>query len=387
MHLTDGELRAFHDQELGAGESERARTHLLDCQRCQQRGAELARRADEAGHYLASLAPIPEEIPRSSETARAHLEARRSEKEKMSMIQKIFARPYRPAWIALGVIAILAAGLAFPSVRAIANSFLGLFRVQTVTVVQVNPGDLPNQLGSSEQFRQLISDDVTVQEMGEPEEVSSAAEASRLAGISVRLPTDIAGEPRLVVQPGTFISFEIDLPRVRALLSEIGQGEIDLPRELDGATVTLDLPTMVGASYGNCEPQPGPGDDPDEPYRSSRDCTTLVQLASPEISAPPGLDVASLGQAFLQLLGMSPEEAAQFSQTVDWTTTLVIPIPRYGTTYQEVQVDGVAGTLIWEGNPGGSSNYVLVWVKDGVVYSLTGRGTRSSALSIANSLK
>jgi hypothetical protein len=170
-------------------------------------------------------------------------------------------------------------------------------------------------------------------------------------------------------------------------LAELAQQDIELPDELDGATVTMELPTMVGATYGDCEVEREAGEDPDSPSRRARNCTTLVQMASPEISAPPGLDVAGLGQSFLQLLGMSPEEAAQFSQTVDWTTTLVIPIPRYGTTYEEVKVDGVTGTLIWEGMPGESSNYVLIWVRDGLVYALSGRGPRSAALSIANSLK
>ena len=191
----------------------------------------------------------------------------------------------------------------------------------------------------------------------------------------------------MVVQPRVRASFDIDLPRVRALMAEIGQEDLDLPAELDGATVTMELPSVVAAAYGDCEFQPAASDDPDEPSRSRRNCTTLMQMASPEISAPPGLDVARLGQAFLQLLGMSPEEAAQFSQTVDWTTTLVIPIPRYGMEYQEVMVDGVTGTLIWEGMPSESANYVLIWVKDDVVYSLSGRGPRSTALSIANSLK
>ena len=387
MHLTDGELRAYHDQELSVAEGDQARSHLSACEHCRQRADELAGRAGKIGDYLAALAPVPDETPRSIETARARFQARRIEKEKVTMLQKIFARPYRPAWIALAVIAILAASLAFPSVRAIANSFLGLFRIQTVAIVQVNPGDLPDQLGSSEQFQRLISDDVTIEDLGEPEEVASAEEASGLAGIPVRLPTEINGEAQLVVQPRVRASFDIDLPRVRALMAEIGQEDLDLPAELDGATVTMELPSVVAAAYGDCEFQPAAGDDPDEPSRSRRNCTTLMQMASPEISAPPGLDIAGLGQAFLQLLGMSPEEAAQFSQTVDWTTTLVIPIPRYGMEYQEVMVDGVTGTLIWEGMPSESANYVLIWVKDDVVYSLSGRGPRSTALSIANSLK
>jgi hypothetical protein len=108
-------------------------------------------------------------------------------------------------------------------------------------------------------------------------------------------------------------------------------------------------------------------------------------MIGPTISAPPDLDVAQIGESFLEIIGMSPQEAALFSQTVDWTTTLIIPIPRYSTTYQEVTVDGVTGTLILQKDY--VPKYMLLWVKDGIVYSLSGPGDRSIALSIAATLK
>jgi hypothetical protein len=84
---------------------------------------------------------------------------------------------------------------------------------------------------------------------------------------------------------------------------------------------------------------------------------------------------------------MTPEEAAQFSQNVDWTTTLVIPIPRNGTEYQDVLVDGVEGTLIMQSERSNFPHYLLVWIKDGIVYGLTGPGMADSALEIANSME
>ena len=53
-----------------------------------------------------------------------------------------------------------------------------------------------------------------------------------------------------------------------------------------------------------------------------------------------------MGEIYLQVLGMTPEEAASYASSVDWTSTFVIPVPRYRAEYQEVQVDGVTGTLI-----------------------------------------
>jgi hypothetical protein len=86
-------------------------------------------------------------------------------------------------------------------------------------------------------------------------------------------------------------------------------------------------------------------------------------------------------------MGMSAEEAAQFSHQVDWTTTLVIPLPRYGTTYENVVVDGVPGTLIHQSMEQHAPEFLLIWVKDDIIYALTGPGDGAQALEIAASLK
>ena len=174
-------------------------------------------------------------------------------------------------------------------------------------------------------------------------------------------------------------------------MDELGISDPKLPAELDGAEVSLELPVAVAAAYGACEVSPEmvreAGVDPDGPIPDLSKCITLTQFPSPEISAPPGLDIARIGQSFLQVLGMTPEEAAQFGQSVDWTTTLVIPIPRYGTEYQEVLVDCVEGTLIMQSQRSEFPHYLLIWIKDGIVYALTGPGDVQSAVELANSLE
>ena len=84
---------------------------------------------------------------------------------------------------------------------------------------------------------------------------------------------------------------------------------------------------------------------------------------------------------------MSQAEAAHFSQQVDWTTTLVVPIPRYNATYADVIVDGVKGTHVQQSLKDHLPQYLLLWIKDGIVYALTGPGNSSTSLTIADSLK
>jgi hypothetical protein len=114
--------------------------------------------------------------------------------------------------------------------------------------------------------------------------------------------------------------------------------------------------------------------------------TYLVQAPSPTVSVPPELKMAEIAEAALQLAGMSPSEAHSLCQTVDWSSTMVVPIPRNTSSYETVSVDGVEGTLITE-TLSQRNRYSLLWIKNGVIHSLAGHGNSSDALTLASSLR
>lgn len=234
-----------------------------------------------------------------------------------------------------------------------------------------------------------MAQDVNVETFGEVQNVSSVEEASQLIGTPVRLPTELEGQPELQVQPAGRVTFNLNVARIQGILDEIGRTDIQLPEGLDGAVITIDIPAGLNARYGNC--QYSTSNDPDNPQPSrTRNCTNFVQIGSPTITAPPGLDVEKIGEAYLQILGMSSDEASHFAQNIDWTTTFVVPLPSSGVDYKDVDVDGVTGTLVQNPGSGYYKSYDLLWIKDGVVYALNGRGadaTAAKALLVANSLK
>jgi hypothetical protein len=392
-HPSAGELHAYRDGALVAVESDRVRVHLAACEACRREAAVAEARAQHLRRRLGALAPAgPGEAPVPASAARARLLGRARRADEVAAagprlaLAGLFHR-HRPLWAGTTAALALAAALALPPVRAVAGGILGLFRVQRIAVVEVNPGDLPETLGSSSQFEQMVSEDVKVEEHGEVERVVSAAEASARAGFPVRLPAAAPGPPALTVQPSARVSFTVDLPRVRALLEAMGRADIRLPEEADGLMVAADIPRSVRAVWGgDCEPKEAEGKKGER--GPDRDCTFLLQVPSPTVSVLPAVDIDPLAQAFLQIVGMSGEEAARFSRTVDWSTTLVVPIPRYNTTYSEVQVDGVTGTLIRErGGEHGRPGFMLLWVRDGVVHALAGPGDESAALALANSMR
>ena len=389
LHISEGHLRTYLDAELDTAEVDILHRHLDTCPDCQNKLAELSHRASQVSLQLGKLAsPTDLTDPIS---ARAHLDKYISTKENQPMMNKFLSRNSRLAW-AIVALVIIAATMAFPQVRAIATNFLGLFRVEKVAVVTYNPSNIPDEFSSAgPRIEQLLADDVTIESFGETHEVSDRTQAAAEAGIPIRLPLAMGDPSALTVQPQAKFTFTIDLPRLRLILQEMGKEDIELPDFIQGQTVTADLPASVTALYGDChmgmETGGSRGYDPDDPRSSNSNCTVLVQLSSPTVSAPPGLDIDRIGAALLELSGMSPEEAERFSQTVDWATTLVIPVPNYASS-SEVSVDGVQGVLVqepesWERQ----ARFMLVWVKDGVVYALSGHGAAGEALNIANSLK
>jgi hypothetical protein len=117
-------------------------------------------------------------------------------------------------------------------------------------------------------------------------------------------------------------------------------------------------------------------------------CLALIEAPSPVINVPSDLNLQQLAEISLQLAGWTPEKARAFCQTVDWKSTLVLPIPRNVDSYETVSINGVRGTLMHfpTSNPNRPS-FGLIWVDNGIIYSLIGKGDSSSAVQLASSLQ
>jgi hypothetical protein len=299
------------------------------------------------------------------------------------MKDTIFAPRRRPAWIAAALLAVFLASFAFAPVRAWAGQLLALFRVQRIEFVTVDTDRLPDEDVIKDTFTQLqgvMQDQITVQVDGERQKVDESTARSMRS--FARFPAALDGTPQITIEPSMHAEMTVDLALARTLLDELGYDVYDLPDALDGAEISVDLSSAVRAVYGDCDT----GEIARRSSEWSDSCLALLQFPSPEVSAPSELDLDQLGQAYLQLLGMDPDEAARYSKRVDWTTTLIVPLPdSVSLSYKDVTVDGVPGTLIR--SPRYRQNYALTWIKNDIVYGLLGTGSDAEALEIAASLQ
>lgn len=387
---SDGTLRAYIDNELAAAESDQIQQHLLSCPACRARADAIQARAKTVDSQLAAL-------PRREENVDSGLAFRRyCEKydgiENATWPQRVFGGWKRPIWGALAAACALLLVLSFAPGRSWAQKILSMLRVQKVAVVPVDLSAISSPGGTNGREKliaQLISDNVVVtMKPGKPTLVSTVQAASEIAGFKVRTLDGLGAQQQIAVSDEGAFHMTLDRDRMQAVLDQAGRSDIQIPASVDGSTVAVHIPKLVNERYGDCASTQKRSDhNPSFTESTGQNCVDFVQVPSPIVSVPPALDIAALAEAGLQLTGMSAAEAHAFCKTVDWSSTLVIPVPQNGGSYRTVPVDGVNGTLI-EVMPHDNfvGRYALIWVKNGMVYSLGGKGTSSRALAAVESL-
>jgi anti-sigma factor RsiW len=370
-------LQAYADGALAPAAAKSVEQHLLGCSACRTELVALGNRRAETMARLAILEPPSDEIPDPSQalasfradTLRARPTLWSTIRRNVDMSkQTLFTGRWRP--VSIGVTAALCLAILFSiaPVRKAAADFLGIFRVRKFAAIAVDPA----QAQRLEDLAQSLDEGAfgkptTVREAGSPQPVTDAAQASAAAGFAVRTPTDLPDGAilwRFETQTGPALHFEMDRPTMQALLSAAGVEDATLP-DVDAITADIDIPTMVSQEYGL-------GD-------GAR--LTLVQAPSPEVALPAGIDPIVLGQLGLQALGIPADDAQRMAQEIDWTSTVIVPLPADIARSTEVTIDGVTGLLLEETRQNRfDKNSVLVWEKDNIVYSIAGENVDPALL-------
>jgi hypothetical protein len=386
-HLNDGQLRAALDQEL----DEAGMLHLENCPACRRRQTRIMAETKQAAVGLSFLASPAGQPGPDARSALIRFHQRNDSRKEISMFKKLFASP--TLRVGLAIVVILAVVFSFPQARAFAGQFLNLFRVQQVVVVPVDFTGMQSLTGNDtlgKQVSDLIASSVTSQQNpGTPVTATDAAQASQLAGFTVRVPQGMTPS-RLSVENAAAFTLKVDVAKVQALLNESGRSDLVLPTSINGENVSVNIPASVSVAFGTC-PDPAAPDtgvqiNGGSAGRRYPDCVILAEIPTPTVSAPADLNIAQLAQIGLEFSGMTSDQAAAFVQTVDWTSTLVIPLPKNAATYDQVNVDGVTGTLI-QRPADDAPQYALLWVKNGIIYAISSLGTNSQqAIQMANSL-
>jgi len=340
---------------------------------------------------LSSLDPDAAQIPSAeaeyerwrSRAGRSSAPGRSSAVERFRFrLADLLAPRLRPALVGLAAVVVVAGSLAFAPARRAWGNVLSIFRVHQFSAFSIDKDHADKLKRLAESLRGgAPSAPQYDRQPGNPQPVADAAQASRLTGFAVRMPQFLppgAVRRSFAVSQGPAMHFDFNREKIMAELDSVGLGGVTLPAMQSG-TVKVDVGQVCTLSY-------------EIPAPSGTDTTRVhvLEAATPAVSLPPGTDLQAWGESMFQVLGMPPEQARQMAQRIDWTSTLVVPLPNDAAAFRQVEVNGAQGLMVEENRRGRSHtpHAMLVWTQGDVVYSLHGEHILSSSLlEIAQSMR
>jgi len=323
-------------------------------------------------------------LTRYRENPRPEFARQLQERMERPMAQKRTARQmllrWSPALLAASVLVAAALVLTFPPAQALAQDFLNLFRVTKFAAITVDPARANQLENTNLDMEKLFAENVqVVKEPGKPVKVASAQAAGERAGFNVAVPAALPQNAKLeasVEGEGTVV-LTVDTDKAQSILDTLGINDVQIPRQLNGAKITVNKPAAVMLKYTLKE-----------------GVVELMQSRSPEVDLPPGVNLAQMGEIGLRVLGLNKQEAHAFAQKVDWNSTFLIPIPANAAEVRQVNVNGAEGLMITSNRtmkngrgPYAKGDSLVLWAKDGMVYAMHANVGYADLLEMANSVQ
>ncbi len=400
----EGMLRALLDGALPAKEHALVTSHLRECTLCCAHLEELRAVAERVGSLLPASAAMSDPVA-ALERLQVHVrDVRRDQaidpafpaglqrlyphilgRKIMQTLSDATSHRRRP-FFAGAALAVIAIGLLLlPPVRAAADQFLQLFRVQSVMFVPTNPDRL-KQLASSLQLDRdslFTGKPTLLKKPGEPRTVASLAEAAKALSFApqqpVRFPRALTSS-QLMVRDRLVAQFAVNVQTMRQVLAAMDVHDVTIPDALGSAPIVVDLqPTL------------------ESHYRGTDFELNLYQGVSPAVKLPDGVDLAQLGKAGLRVLGMDPAQADAVSRSIDWRSTLVFPIPANLQDVRQVSIGKSQGLLVGSERGGGDKagdaaargpQWRMYWQRGDRFYMLEGHNlNEAEMLATAESVR
>lgn len=292
---------------------------------------------------------------------------------------------WRPALAGVFAAALFAASFTLPAVRVAAQNALDLFRVRGFAGVEIDESRL-------DQLRKLADEadgnpammvfdkQEVLKEPGEPQQFPSADLAASAAGLAtvLRLGTVPPGykfeNAELRGDGAARLTLHTD--RLRPILDALDLRDVQVPPGFDGQTITVHKPAVVL-----------------QRYTDGKRRFAVLEAMSPEVTLPPGADLQQLGELGLRVLGLDAKEARRLASSVDWSSTLLVPVPTSAGSFRQVTVNGHKALFVTmkpEARADGTKTRrgaLVLWSDGGRVHAVQGELEGDDILEMANSLR
>lgn len=370
--LDQGVLQALIDGELELDGRKAAEKHLAVCPECRARFAVLkgnddfvfAKLKSYQGWIAAKTAGSGRVVPQKC--------IRGDQKNVNPKGVLTMARKYQGIAVAAGVLITIAVCVTVQPVRAAFAKALMILRVEDIKSIEISLQDI-------EEIRRQIESktpEINVAKFGKiringgERENITVAEARAIREFPVAFPRSLGdATPNINTVAAVSLDFVLKVANINSVLQSLGSRTL-LPETLDGQVFHIDFSRAVNLEYKL------PGDQQ----------VRIMQLRSPEISAPQDVNVDELYAALVELPIFPADLRNQLRAIKDWKDTLYIPIVDDQLT--EITVNGHKG-FIGNGRLKRSrTQYTMViWMDKGVINHLYGDINQAEALNIAGSMR
>ena len=392
----EGLLQAFLDHALPAHEHANITSHLQTCSSCSARLEELRSLAARAGMLLAApqSAPDPvaalarfrdrERMQQSVDSSRLaaglrRLDAHLPRRTIMQSVSRAISGRRQRLFAGMAVAVIAIGLLVLPPMRAAADQFLQLFRVQSVMFVPTNTDRL-KQVATTLQANKdtlFTGKPTLINKPAAPRAVNSLAEARKTLSFAPQQPAQFPSAPastQLAVRDRFAVQFSINVQAARQVLAMMNVNDVTIPDALGSTPIVVNMQPSLESHY----------------HGTNYDLN-LYQGVSPTVKLPDGVDLAQLGKAGLRVLGMDPAQADAVSRSIDWRSTLVFPFPTDFQDVRQVSIGNSQGLLVGSergGANGREPQWRMYWQHGNRFYILEGRNLdEAEMLAAAESIR
>jgi hypothetical protein len=298
------------------------------------------------------------------------------------------ARPLLTRAAIVGGIALLAS---IPiSGESLGSRFLKSLRIARPQAVTANAPAPGAARRLSDVIIGIAAETTTVSKSEDDRPAPSADSASRLAGIRARRLASRTDPASFTVLGSQATGARANRRQLATLFAESGRRDLRVDPSIEGAALSLMVPRGVRVQYGNC---PAPIQNtlqtqiqgPPPPSTDNGNCVILSEVPQATSMTPAALDTSAVLGIAVELMGMSPNQSRDFQRLFGWRGAIAMSPPRFVRSYEVVDVAGHPGMLMITGGRRGPT-YVLSWMADGVVYTLTGYGSSADAVALARSV-
>lgn len=183
-------------------------------------------------------------------------------------------------------------------------------------------------------------------------------------------PGVLSGAPRLSTTFSLSAGTVLKAAELELALRKAGVPDQTVPRQWDGAQLTLHTSAIVIAEW------------PD---------ILLAQSLPLTLTAPPGFDFPAFSALVLRVVGVGQDEAQRLAQRMGTAPPWLAPIARNiqeQATIEEIKLNSGPATLLQEtGNDGALKRIILVWSVPDRVYVLNGNLNRELVIATANAVQ